>query len=180
MATDGSQWDHLFEHDDRFKIGNIPVRVIFSPGHTLASVTYLAGDAAFIHDTLFMPDSGTARADFPGGDPGILWNSIQDILSLPQETRLFTGHDYCPVGREARWQSSIEEQRASNIHLQNAASREEFVLIRTQRDAGLPMPRLILHALQVNINAGRLPAQEANDLRYLKIPLDAFPGAVWN
>lgn len=180
LATDGSQWDRLFDHGDAFEIGRMPVRVLFSPGHTLASITYLVGDAAFIHDTLFMPDSGTARADFPGGDPDALWNSIQDILALPRGTRLFTGHDYRPGGREARWQSSIAEQKTANIHLPEAISRDDFISFRKARDAGLPMPRLILHALQVNINAGRLPELERNGRRYLKFPLDALSGAAWN
>lgn len=179
FPTDGSQWDRLFADGDTFTIGSIPVRVMHSPGHTLASVTYVAGDAAFIHDTLFMPDSGTARCDFPGGSATALWRSIQAILSLPDETRLFTGHDYQPGGREPRWQSSVAEQARHNIHLTKAHTEAEFVALRTARDGTLPMPKLILHALQVNINGGALPAPEANGRRYLKIPLDALPAAVW-
>ena len=153
--------------------------MLLCPGHTLCSVTYLAGDAAFIHDTLFMPDSGTARADFPGADPGKLWASIQRILGLPPQTRLFTGHDYRPHGRPPAWQSTVAEQKARNTHLLAAASKAQFAALRTARDRTLPMPRLILHAMQVNINAGRLPAPEANGQRYFKIPLDAFPDVPW-
>ncbi|MGL4090492.1 bifunctional sulfur transferase/dioxygenase Blh [Agrobacterium cavarae] len=178
LATDGSQWDHLFAHGETFKIGSLDARVLFSPGHTLASITYVIGDAAFIHDTLFMPDSGSARADFPGGDADALWHSIQHILALPDETRLFTGHDYQPNGRTPRWESTVAEQKASNPHIAGV-SRQDFVTLRTQRDKTLPMPKLMLHALQVNICGGRLPEQEANGKRYLKFPLDALQGAVW-
>jgi len=178
LATDGSQWDHLFAHGETFKIGSLDARILFSPGHTLASITYVIGDAAFIHDTLFMPDGGTARADFPGGDADTLWHSIQDILALPDETRLFTGHDYQPNGRTPRWESTVAEQKASNPHIAGA-SRQDFVTLRTKRDKTLPMPKLMLHALQVNICGGRLPEPEANGKRYLKFPLDALQGAVW-
>lgn len=180
QKTDGSQWDRLFEDGDTFQVGSIPARVILSPGHTLASITYLIGDAAFVHDTLFMPDSGTARADFPGGDAERLWQSIQTILDLPDTTRLFTGHDYRPDGREALWESTVAAQKRDNINLKAHPSREEFVAFRRRRDASLPMPRLILHALQININGGRLPEPEANGRRYLKVPLEAFPGVAWN
>ena len=169
---DGRQWDRLFADGDEFFIGEIPVRVMLSPGHTLASVTYVAGDAAFIHDTLFMPDSGTARADFPGGSARALWASIQRILALPEETRLFTGHDYQPGGRELRYESTVAEQRATNSHISQCLTEDDFVALREARDATLPMPKLILHALQVNTNAGRLPEPEENGRRYLKIPLD--------
>ena len=145
-----------------------------SPGHTLASITVVVGDAAFVHDTLFMPDSGTARCDFPGGDAARLWRSIQRILALPDGTRVFTGHDYGQGGREPRWESTVAEQRATNTHMVAAGSEEAFVAVRKARDATLPMPNLILHALQVNIRGGRLPEPEANGRRYLKIPLDAF------
>lgn len=180
QKTDGSQWDRLFEDGDTFQVGSIPARVILSPGHTLASITYLIGDAAFVHDTLFMPDSGTARADFPGGDAERLWQSIQTILDLPETTRLFTGHDYRPDGREALWESTVAAQKRDNINLKAHPSRDEFVAFRRRRDATLPMPRLILHALQININGGRLPEPEANGRRYLKVPLEAFPGVTWN
>lgn len=179
FPTDGSQWDRLFAEGESFAIGDIPVRVMLSPGHTLASITYVAGDAAFVHDTLFMPDGGTARSDFPGGSAARLWRSIQDILSLPNDTRLFTGHDYMPNGREPRWESTVAEQKATNKHLANCASEADYVALREGRDRTLPMPRLILHALQVNINGGRLPEPEDDGRRYLKIPLDALEGAVW-
>lgn len=179
FPADGSQWDKLFKADETFRLGQIDCRVMFSPGHTLASVTYVIGDAAFIHDTLFMPDSGTARADFPGGSAHDLWRSIQDILALPDQTRLFTGHDYQPGGRPPQWQSTVAVQRQTNIHISKYPQEAEFVAIRRARDATLPMPRLILHALQVNINGGRLPLPEDNGARYLKIPLDALPMTSW-
>lgn len=179
FPADGSHWDHLFEKGDRFKVGNIESRILFSPGHTLASITYVIGDAAFVHDTLFMPDSGTARADFPGGSAKELWHSIQQIISLPDETRLFTGHDYQPNGRIPMWESTVSEQKKNNIHLTKAKSEAEFVAIREARDKTLPMPKLILHALQVNIRGGRLPEPESNGRRYLKFPLDALDGATW-
>jgi len=178
LVTDGSQWDRLFAHGETFKVGSIDAKVMFSPGHTLASITYVVGDAAFVHDTLFMPDSGTARADFPGGDARILRTSIQDILTLPDETRIFTGHDYQRGGRAPRWESTVAEQKKSNGHLAGV-SEDQFVALRTKRDKTLPMPKLILHALQVNIRGGRLPEPEANGKRYLKFPLDALQGAAW-
>lgn len=174
FPADGSQWDRLFADGEVFHIGSLPVRVLFSPGHTLASITYVAGDAAFVHDTLFMPDSGTARADFPGGSAARLWRSLQRILALPDETRLFVGHDYMPGGREPAWESTVGEQKRSNSHISVCSTEAEFVKLREARDRTLPMPRLILHALQVNINGGRLPEPEANGRRYLKFPLDAL------
>lgn len=177
--TDGSQWDRLFADGDVFRLGNMDVSVLFSPGHTLASVTYVVGDAAFIHDTLFMPDFGTARCDFPGGDARALWRTIQRLLSLPDETRLFSGHDYMPGGRAPAWESTVASQKARNIHLTQADTEEAFVELRNARDAKLPMPKLILHALQVNMAGGRLPPPESNGTRYLKIPLDALPCAAW-
>lgn len=178
FACDGSQWDRLFRDGDTFNIGELEVRVMHSPGHTLASITYVVGDAAFIHDTLFMPDSGSARADFPGGSAASLWQSIQDILSLPEETRLFTGHDYMPQGRQALWESSVADQRRKNPHVAGQ-SRSDFIGLREARDRILPMPKLILHALQVNIRGGELPPIEENGRRYLKIPLDALSGSAW-
>lgn len=178
LATDGSQWDRLFDDGDRFKIGSLDARVMFSPGHTLASITYVIGDAAFIHDTLFMPDSGTARADFPGGSAERLWDSIQSILALPDDTRLFVGHDYQPGGREPLWESSVAEQKRANPHVAGLG-KAAFVALREARDKTLPMPKLILHALQINIRGGRLPEPEENGGRYLKIPLDVLKGAVW-
>jgi uncharacterized protein (TIGR01244 family) len=178
LATDGSQWDTLFADGQEFSVGSIKARVMFSPGHTLASITYVIGDAAFVHDTLFQPDSGTARADFPGGNAPALWNSIRNILALPAETRLFTGHDYQPDGRNPRWESTVAEQLRSNPHLVDV-DEAAFVQLRTARDKTLSMPKLILHALQVNIRGGRLPEPEANGRRYLKFPLDALEGATW-
>jgi glyoxylase-like metal-dependent hydrolase (beta-lactamase superfamily II) len=180
LAADGSQWDHLFAEGERFRIGELDGKVLLSPGHTLASVSYVVGDAAFVHDTLFMPDSGTARADFPGGSAARLWHSIQEILALPEQTRLFTGHDYQPGGREPRWESSVGEQRCSNIHLAKAKDEAAFVALREGRDRTLPMPKLILHALQVNISAGQLPQPEENGRAYLKLPVGAFPNARWD
>jgi glyoxylase-like metal-dependent hydrolase (beta-lactamase superfamily II) len=180
LVPDGSQWDRLFADGDRFAIGSMEAQVLFSPGHTLASVTYVVGDAAFVHDTLLMPDYGTARCDFPGGDARQLWRALQRILSLPDDTRLFTGHDYMPGGRAPAWESTVAEQRARNVHLQQAQSEGAFVALGETRDATLPMPKLILHALQVNIAGGQLPAPEDNGRRYLKIPLDAFPAARWD
>lgn len=179
FPADGSQWDKLFADGEPFKVGNIPARVMFSPGHTLASITYVIGDAAFVHDTIFMPDSGTARADFPGGDASRLYKSIMDILSLPDETRLFTGHDYQPGGREPLWESTVGEQKAKNTHMSTCKTEAEFVKIREARDKTLSMPKLILHALQVNMNGGRLPEPESNGRRYLKFPLNALQGVAW-
>ncbi len=178
FPADGRQWDRLFSDGDSFMVGSIPARVMFSPGHTLASITYVIGDAAFVHDTLFMPDSGTARADFPGGSAKVLWHSIQGILALPDETRIFTGHDYCPDGREPKWESTVAAQKAGNIHLVKYWTEAEFIAAREARDATLPMPKLILHALQINTNAGRLPEPEANGTRYLKIPMNLL-SAPW-
>jgi glyoxylase-like metal-dependent hydrolase (beta-lactamase superfamily II) len=167
-------WQRLFADGDRFEVGTIEARVMLSPGHTLASVTYVIGDAAFVHDTLLMPDFGTARADFPGGDARALWRSIEAILALPDATRLFVGHDYRPGGREAAWESTVAEQKAGNAHLKAYPDEESFVAFRRKRDKELPMPELILHALQVNIKGGRLPEPETNGRRYLKIPIDAL------
>lgn len=178
LAADGSQWDRLFADDETFKIGDIPVSVMLSPGHTLASITYVAGDAAFVHDTLFMPDSGTARTDFPGGNARTQWRSIQAILNLPPATRIFTGHDYRHGGREAAWESTVAAQRSSNIHVVGL-DEDRYVALREARDRTLPMPRLILHALQVNLRAGRLPDPEGNGRRYLKIPIDGLGRHPW-
>ena len=179
FSTTGSQWDKLFADGERFKIGNVDVEVLLTPGHTLASIAYVVGDAAFIHDTIFMPDGGTARADFPGGSARVLWNSIQRIMALPNHTRLFTGHDYCPAGRKPRWESTVAQQRAENIHLTKAKTEQEFVSLREKRDREMPMPKLILHSLQVNLRGGRLPQPESNGRSYLKIPLNALEAAPW-
>ncbi|MBX4992210.1 uncharacterized protein (TIGR01244 family) [Rhizobium binae] len=173
LAADGSQWDRLFADGDTFAIGALEARVMFSPGHTLASVTYLIGDAAFVHDTVFTPDSGTARTDFPGGSAAALWRSIQAILSLPGDTRLFSGHDYQPNGRHPRWESTVAAQKRDNPHI-SGKDEAGYVALRQARDRTLPKPKLMLHALQVNIRAGRLPEPEENGRRYLKIPLDAL------
>ena len=180
FPMDGSQWDRLFADGERFKIGNMDVEVMFTPGHTLASIAYRVGDAAFIHDTLFMPDSGTARADFPGGSAQALWSSIQRIMALPDATRLFTGHDYQPGGREPAWESTVAQQRTENKQLTEAGGEAAFIALREGRDRDLPMPKLILHSLQVNVRGGRLPEPERNGKRYLKIPLNALEGAAWN
>ena len=171
---DGSAWDRLFADGDSCAVGSLPGRVMLSPGHTLASVTYVIGDAAFVHDTLFQPDFGTARADFPGGSAAVLYDSIQRILALPDDTRLFTGHDYKPNGRPARWESTVAKQKRGNIHLTKHPTRESFIAMREARDKTLPMPALILHALQINLRGGRLPAPESNGRSYLKIPVGAL------
>jgi glyoxylase-like metal-dependent hydrolase (beta-lactamase superfamily II) len=174
LATDGSQFDHLFAEGDTFNVGDIKGRVIATPGHTPACITYVIGDAAFVGDTLFMPDFGSARTDFPGGSAAQLYDSIQKILALPDETRLFMCHDYKAPGREEfAWETCVAEQRAANIHIHDQVSKDEFVEMRESRDSELGMPRLILPSLQVNLRAGRLPEPEDNDIRYLKIPLDA-------
>jgi len=175
FVTDGTQFDHLFVDGDEFKVGSIAGSIIGSPGHTPACITYVVGDAAFVGDTLFMPDFGTARTDFPGGDAGMLFDSIQKILALPDSTRLFMCHDYKAPGRdEFAWETSVAEQRASNVHVGGNVSRDEFVAMRERRDAELGMPRLILPSIQVNVRAGRLPEPEANGVSYPKIPLDAL------
>src|ERR1700730_16557884 len=179
FPTDGWQWDHLFADGEAFQLGGLPRLVMFSPGPTLFSIPYVIGDAAFVHDTLFMPDGGTARADFPGGNAHHLWQSIQRILLLPDETRLFTGHDYQPGGRPPAWESTVAQQKAENAHV-NGQDEASFVKLRTDRDRTLPMPKLILSALQVNIAGGRLPVPENNGRRYLKIPLDALDNPAWD
>ncbi|KAK68897.1 metallo-beta-lactamase domain protein [Bordetella bronchiseptica F2] len=178
FACDGSQFGHLFEPDETFAIGALRVRALHVPGHTPADLAYLIDDgdslSAFVGDTLFMPDVGTARCDFPGGDARTLYHSIRTLLALPPDTRLYMCHDYPPAGRAAAWQTTVAAQRAGNIHVRDGISESEFVAMRTARDATLDMPTLILPALQVNIRAGELPAPEANGTRYLRIPLDAL------
>ena len=174
LTTDGSQFDHLFGDAEAFPIGDLACHIIATPGHTPACVTYVIGDAAFVGDTLFMPDFGSARTDFPGGDAPQLYDSIQKILALPGDTRLFMCHDYKAPGRDVyAWETSVDEQRADNIHINEKVSRDEFVEMREDRDSQLGMPKLILPSLQVNLRAGRLPEPEDNNIRYLKIPLDA-------
>lgn len=172
VKADGRQFDRLFRDGDTFTVGKLQGRVMYTPGHTPACVTYVIGDAAFVGDTLFMPDYGTARADFPGGDARSLYRSIQRILQLPSDTRLFMCHDYQPGGREPRWQTTVRDQRRDNVMVKDGVSEDEFVRMRTARDATLQAPALILPALQVNIRAGRLPPLSANGIRYLKLPLN--------
>ena len=175
LATDGTQFDQLFVDGDEIRVGSIAGTIIGTPGHTPACITYVVGDAAFVGDTLFMPDFGTARTDFPGGDAGDLYDSIQKILALPEDTRLFMCHDYKAPGRDDfRWETSVAEQRDTNIHINRKVSRDEFVAMRESRDAELGMPKLILPSIQVNVRAGYLPNPESNGVRYLKIPLDSL------
>jgi glyoxylase-like metal-dependent hydrolase (beta-lactamase superfamily II) len=175
LAVDGSQFDHLFTDGDTFKVGNIDAQVIATPGHTPACVTYLIGDSAFVGDTLFMPDFGTARTDFPGGSAAQLYASIQKILALPDDTRLFMCHDYKAPGRDAyAWKASVTEQRESNILINDQVSEADFVVMREGRDKQLGMPKLLLPSIQVNIRAGQLPEAEDNGIRFLKIPLDVM------
>lgn len=172
LDSDGSQFDRLLADGDEIAVGGIRVRVLATPGHTSDSVTYLAGDSAFIGDTLFMPDVGTARCDFPGGDAGMLFDSINKLLSLPESTQLFMCHDYPPADRDYEFKTTVGEQRAANIHVGCGRSKEEFTALRKERDSGLDAPRLILPSLQVNIRAGSLPGAEDNGVLYLKIPLN--------
>lgn len=174
FATNGSQFNHLFEDGDTFAIGTLQAQALSAPGHTPACMAYQVGDAVFVGDTLFMPDVGTARCDFPGGNAHTLYQSVRKLLSLPAETRLFMCHDYPPEGREAQWECTVADQRARNIHVHDGVSEAEFVAMRTKRDAGLAMPVLILPSVQVNIRAGELPPPEANGVSYLKIPLNAL------
>ena len=178
FARDGSQFDHLFSDGEAFRIGGLAARAIHTPGHTPACMTYVVSDerdtAAFVGDTLFMPDYGTARCDFPGGDARTLFHSINKVLSLPADTKLYMCHDYQPNGRPVQYISTVAEEREKNIHVRNGISEEEFVAMRTARDASLEMPVLILPSVQVNMRAGDLPPPEANGRRYLKIPLNAL------
>lgn len=171
---DGSQFDHLFKDGELFSIGKMQCTALHTPGHTPACFTHVLGDAVFVGDTLFMPDAGTARADFPGGDAGTLYDSIQKILTLPEDYRIYMCHDYRPSGRELEYQTDIKTQREHNIHVKQDISKPAFVNLRETRDKTLAMPRLILPSLQVNMRAGHLPKPEDNGLSYLKIPLNAF------
>ena len=175
FARDGSQFDHLFRDGERYMLGNIEATVIHTPGHTPACMTHVIGDAAFVGDTLFMPDYGTARCDFPGGDAATLYRSIQRIFALPGTTRVFLCHDYKAPGRdEYVHETTVAAQRAENIHVHHGVGEDEFVAMRTARDATLQLPQLILPAVQVNMRAGQLPPAEGNGTRYLKIPLDTI------
>lgn len=175
FARDGSQFDALFNDGDAIRIGNLEGKALHTPGHTPACMTYVFGDAAFVGDTLFMPDYGTARCDFPGGDARTLYQSIQKVFSLPDDTRLFMCHDYKAPGRDDfRNQTTVAEQRAHNVHVHQGIAEADFVAMRRERDATLGMPNLILPSVQVNMRAGQLPPAEGNGTRYLKIPLDVL------
>ncbi len=175
FRRDGSQFDRLFKDGDSFMIGQLRGDVLHTPGHTPACLTYVIGDTAFVGDTLFMPDFGTARCGFPGGSAATMYESVQKILSLPDETRIFVGHDYKASGRDSyAWESTVGEQKAKNVHIGNGRSKEEFVAMRQQRDATLAMPRLIVPSLQVNMRAGQLPEPEDNGVSYLKVPVNGL------
>ncbi|MEM8855018.1 MAG: MBL fold metallo-hydrolase [Pseudomonadota bacterium] len=174
FQRDGSQFDCLFEDGDTYQVGAMTCFAIHTPGHTPACMTHVMGDAAFVGDTLFMPDGGTARADFPGGDAGILYDSIQKIFALPDAMRLFMCHDYGPGGREIRWETTVAEEKANNIHVGSGKSREEFIKMRTDRDATLDMPKLIIPSLQVNMRAGQLPPAEEDGKSFLKVPVNTL------
>jgi glyoxylase-like metal-dependent hydrolase (beta-lactamase superfamily II) len=174
FAPDGHQFDHLFADGEQFKIGQLKCDVVATPGHTNDSVSYRIGTAVFVGDSMFMPDFGSARCDFPGGDASLLYDSISKILSMPDDTRLFMCHDYMPGGRELRWECTVQEQRASNIHVSDTVSKKEFVTMRRDRDATLNLPALIVPAIQVNIRAGHLPDTEENGTAYIKTPIDTL------
>ncbi len=174
LAHDGSQFDHLFTDGETYKIGNLEAHVMHTPGHTTACMSYLIGDALFVGYTILMPDAGTAPVDFPGGDAVTLYRSIHKLLELPGKTRVFMCHDYAPNDRELEYETTIAEERARNIHVNDSVSEDEFVRMRTARDKTLGMPHLILPSLQVNVRAGEFPKAEDNGLVYLKIPINAF------
>jgi glyoxylase-like metal-dependent hydrolase (beta-lactamase superfamily II) len=174
FPTDGSQFDVLFDDGAEFSIGELSCQVLHTPGHTPACVSYALGDALFVGDTLFAPDYGTARCDFPGGDAKVLFQSVKKILAFPPETRIFLCHDYLPGGRELQLETSVAAERESNIHVHEGVDEASFVTMRRERDATLSMPVLILPSVQVNMRAGALPPAEDNGMRYLKIPLNAF------
>lgn len=173
--TDGSQFDHLFKPGETYRVGSIEARALPTPGHTPACMTHLIGDAMFVGDTLFMPDYGTARCDFPGGDAGVLFDSIQMLFDFPDETRMFLCHDYKAPGRDRYvWETTIGDQKRSNVHVKDGTSRDAFIKMRNARDATLAMPKLILPSVQVNMRAGDMPPPEDNGIRYIKIPIDAL------
>ena len=168
-------FDRLFADGDSFKLGDLDVRVMLSTGHTMGSITYICGDAAFVHDTLMQPDSGTARADFPGGSTEELWNSLPAILALPGDTRLFIGHDYGADGRdEPEWEATVDKHRADNIHVKEGTAKEDYIATREERDATLSLPDRMLAVLQINLRGGRLPEAESDGAHYLKLPVDKF------
>lgn len=175
FLPDGSQFDHLFKDGERFMIGSIEATALLVPGHTPADMAYVVADAAFVGDTLFMPDVGTARADFPGGNAHTLYRSMRRLLDLPADTRIFVCHDYPPAGREPRWETTVAAQRQHNIHVHDGVDEASFVAMRQARDATLDVPTLILPSIQVNVRAGHMPAAEDNGVAYLKIPLNALP-----
>ncbi len=175
FQRDGSQFDRLFKDGDTYEIGGLRAFVMYTPGHTPACTTHVVGSAAFVGDTLFMPDGGTARADFPGGDARTLFRSIRKVLeTLPRETKLYMCHDYAPGGREIKWETTVDEQRRTNIHVRDGMTEDEFVRLRETRDATLGMPKLILPSLQVNIRGGRLPEPDQSGKRFLKVPINGL------
>jgi glyoxylase-like metal-dependent hydrolase (beta-lactamase superfamily II) len=178
FATDGRQFDVLLQEGDTLRAGSVQVHTIFTPGHTPACATFKVGDAIFTGDALFMPDMGTGRCDFPGGSATDLYDSIQKLYALPDSTRVFVGHDYAPGGREYAWETTVGEQKAKNIQLAGSTSREDFVTMRTRRDKTLDAPRLLFQSVQVNIDAGRMPEPNANQTRYLRIPINVFKPVV--
>ena len=173
FQRDGSQFDRLFDDGDTYQVGQMTCAALHTPGHTPACMTHVMGDAAFVGDTLFMPDGGSARADFPGGDAGQLYDSIQTVLSLPDATRLFMCHDYGPNGREIRWETTVGEEKAHNIHI-SGKTRDEFIALRTARDATLAMPKLIIPSLQVNMRGGDLPPADESGKRFFKVPINGL------
>ena len=174
FRRDGSQWDKLVSEGDSLELGELAIKVMETPGHTPACVSYVIADALFVGDTIFMPDFGTARCDFPGGDAEILYASVERLLQLPDETRIFTCHDYGGEGRDYAWESTVHQQRQDNVHLGGGKTKEEFVALREGRDAGLSLPELILPSVQVNMRAGEFPPPEQDDVSYIKIPLNVF------
>lgn len=174
FQRDGSQFDQLFKDGDTYTIGNMTAHTMHTPGHTPACMTHVVGDAAFVGDTLFMPDGGSARADFPGGDARVLYHSIQRVLQLPGEMRLFMCHDYGPNGRDIKWETTVADERAYNIHVGDGATEDEFVKMREERDATLAMPKLIIPSLQVNMRGGNLPPEDDEGKTYLKVPVNAL------
>jgi len=174
FQRDGSQFDRLLKEGDTYQIGNMTAFAMHTPGHTPACMTHVVGNAGFVGDTLFMPDGGSARADFPGGDAGVLYDSIQKVLSLPEETRLFMCHDYGPNGRDIQWETTVKEEKEHNIHVGGDKTKEDFVKFRTERDAQLAMPRLIIPSLQVNMRAGEMPPAEEDGKVFLKVPVNTL------
>jgi glyoxylase-like metal-dependent hydrolase (beta-lactamase superfamily II) len=177
FSRDGSQFDHLFEPNERFSVGEIEALAIPTPGHTPACMSYLIGDAVFVGDSIFMPDFGSARCDFPGGGAETLYESAHRILALPDETRMFVGHDYGPGGRPIAWETTVGEQKRSNMHVGDGATLERFVEMRTTRDAQLGLPGMIIPSIQINMRAGKLPEPGGNGVSHIKVPINGFPGA---